>query len=192
MAKSNAHKFGQIIGDLLELALLPSLEKFAKKHRLYLDKQGVRKARKGKKVSWKDISGNSHDLDFVLERHGSEEKIGTPVAFIETAWRRYTKHSRNKAQEIQSAILPLIKTHEGASPFAGVVLAGEFTAGALNQLRSLGFTVLFFPYSTIIRAFQEFGIDAKYDESTEEADFAEKIKSVEHLTDKPHYWTFWE
>jgi len=184
MAKSNAHKFGQIIGDILEFALQPTLEKFAKKHRLFLDKKGLREARKGKKVSWTDSNGNSHDLDFVLERHGTHQKIGTPVAFIETAWRRYTKHSRNKAQEIQSAILPLLKTHEGASPFAGVVLAGEFTDGALNQLRSLGFTVLFFPYSTIIQAFQEFGIDAKYDETTEEADFAEKIKLVEGLTDK--------
>lgn len=184
MAKSNAHKFGQIIGEILESALLPSLKKFAGKHRLFLDKQGARKARKGKKVSWTDTDGNSHDLDFVLERHGTDQKIGIPVAFIETAWRRYTKHSRNKAQEIQSAILPLVKTHEGASPFAGVVLAGEFTEGALNQLRSLGFTVLFFPYSSVVQAFKKFGVDATFGETTEEAEFARKIGAVENLADR--------
>lgn len=85
MAESPAHKFGQIIGDLLELALEPHLQKFARKHKLYLDKKGKRKARSGKKVSWTDTNGNKHDLDFVLERGGTENKIGTPVAFIESA-----------------------------------------------------------------------------------------------------------
>jgi hypothetical protein len=117
MAESLAHKFGQIIGDLLELALVPQLEKFAKKHKLYLDKKGARKGRKGKKVAWTDANNNKHDLDFVLERGGTDNQVGIPVAFIESAWRRYTKHSRNKAQEIQSAILPLAGKYQSSAPF---------------------------------------------------------------------------
>ena len=109
MAESHSHKFGQIIGDLLEIAIQPHLEKFARKNKLFLDKKGIRKARPGKKVTWTDNNGNKHDLDFVIERGGAASKIGIPVAFIESAWRRYTKHSRNKAQEIQSAIIPLIE-----------------------------------------------------------------------------------
>jgi hypothetical protein len=101
MAESLSHKFGQIIGDLLELALEPHLQKFARKHKLYLDKKGERKARSGKKVSWTDAKGNKHDLDYVLERGGTEHKIGIPIAFIESAWRRYTKHSRNKARKFK-------------------------------------------------------------------------------------------
>jgi hypothetical protein len=42
MAESLSHKFGQIIGELLELALEPHLQKFARKHKLYLDKKGER------------------------------------------------------------------------------------------------------------------------------------------------------
>ena len=98
MAESLSHKFGQIIGDLLELAIQPHLEKFARKNKLFLDKKGERKARTGRKVSWTDSKDNKHDLDFVLERNGTVNKTGVPVAFIECAWRRYTKHSRNKAQ----------------------------------------------------------------------------------------------
>ena len=49
-------------------------------------------------VTWKDLYDNSHDLDFVIERDGDDQTLGRPVAFIEVAWRRYTKHSRNKAQ----------------------------------------------------------------------------------------------
>ncbi len=92
MAESLSHKFGQIIGELLELAIEPHLEKFAKKNNLYLDKKGKRNARPGKKVSWTDNRGNKHELDFVLERGGTENRIGVPVAFIEAAWRRCTKH----------------------------------------------------------------------------------------------------
>lgn len=184
MAESLSHKFGQIIGDLLELALEPHLQKFARKHKLYLDKKGVRKARSGKKVTWTDTRENRHDLDFVLERGGTENKIGVPVAFIESAWRRYTKHSRNKAQEIQSAILPLATKYKSSSPFVGVVLAGVFTNGALIQLKSLGFGVLYFPYETVVKAFSKFGIDAAFDEKTAEADFREKIDSWNMLPNK--------
>lgn len=184
MAESLSHKFGQIIGELLELALEPSLQKFARKHKLYLDKKGFRKARSGKKVTWTDLNGNKHDLDFVLERGGTVSKTGVPVAFIESAWRRYTKHSRNKAQEIQSAILPLANTYKMYSPFIGVVLAGEFTEGAINQLHSLGFGVLYFPYDTVVKAFSKFGIDASFDEKTAESAFKAKLKSWEILPDK--------
>ena len=162
MAESLSHKFGQIIGDLLELAIEPHLQKFARKHKLYLDKKGARKARSGKKVCWTDANGNKHDLDFVLERGGTENKIGDPVAFIETAWRRYTKHSRNKAQEIQGAVLPLAIKYRRSSPFVGVVLAGVFTEGALTQLKSLGFGVLYFPYETVVKTFSKFGINAAF------------------------------
>jgi len=182
MAKSPAHKFGQIIGDVIEAAVEPLLEQFANKHSLYVDKRGPRPARSGNKVSWTDLHGNTHDLDFVLERGGSPDKIGTPVAFIEVAWRRYTKHSRNKAQEIQGAILPLLLTHQTAAPFIGVIVAGVFTEGALTQLRSLGFKVLYFPHDTVVEAFRAAGVNAAFDEETPDVEFARKVRSWERLT----------
>ena len=146
MAESPAHRFGQVIGELLESVVLPQLELFCGKQSLYLDHQKKdRPARAGKKVAWKDQFGNTHDLDFVIERDGTDQKIGSPLAFIESAWRRYTKHSRNKAQEIQGAILPLAEKYRWNNPFLGTVLAGVFTEGSLDQLRSLGFNVLHFP-----------------------------------------------
>lgn len=184
MGESLSHKFGQIIGELLELALEPKLQRFSQKHKLYLDKKGKRKARPGKKVSWTDSNGNNHDLDFVLERGGTENKLGTPVAFIESAWRRYTKHSRNKAQEIQSAILPLATKYKNSSPFIGVVLAGVITEGALIQLKSVGFSVLYFHYETVLKAFLKFGINAEFDEKTTEIDFRKKIDSWNALPNK--------
>jgi hypothetical protein len=182
VAQSPAHRFGQIIGDALEVAVEPLLRRFAEEHGLFLDRRGVRVARRGKKLTWVDLYGNSHDLDYVMERGGTEEELGSPVAFIETAWRRYTKHSRNKAQEIQGAVLPLLITHRNAAPFAGAILAGVFTDGALDQLRSQGFSVLYFPYETVIGAFAGMGIDARFDEDTPENEFRSKINAWEGLS----------
>ena len=180
MAESPAHRFGQIIGELLETVVLPQLENFCEKQGLYLDHQKkTRPARTGKKVTWKDQYGNVHDLDFVIERDGTDEKIGRPLAFIETAWRRYTKHSRNKAQEIQGAILPLAEKYRWNNPFLGTVLAGVFTEGSLEQLRSLGFNVLYFPYDTLVAAFQSEKIDIAFDEHTPDRLFQQTTNRIE-------------
>ena len=175
MAISPAHRFGQMIGEVLEVTIEPILSDFAEKYDLYLDKKGPRPVRDGAKATWTDLNGNKHDLDFVLERGGTPEKQGTPVAFIEVAWRRYTKHSRNKAQEIQGAIMPLFETHKNHHPFKGAVLAGEFTDGSLTQLKSLGFCVAYFHYESILKAFSVVGIDASSDENTPDREFAKKF-----------------
>ena len=159
MAGSPAHKFGQDLGNLLEdlvlnFILKPRLLAYVKDKNLYLDSQGTRPARGGAKhVAWKDGFGNSHNLDFVIELGGTTQNIGRPVAFIEAAWRRYTKHSKNKAQEIQGALLPIVQLHH--APFCGVVLAGEFTGPSIDQLESNGFCVLYVPYASVIAAFRE-------------------------------------
>lgn len=187
MAQSFAHKWGQIIGHLIELTLRDLLEEIATKHKLFLDYHRDRAARPGRKVSWKDRYGNTHDLDYVLERGGTENSLGLPVAFIEMAWRRYTKHSKNKAQEIESAITPLCQTYNHLHPFMGIVLAGEFTQGSVNQLRSKGFSVLHIKYKNVIDAFAFADIDASFNEHTPEQVFKDKIKKWAKLSRKDIY-----
>ena len=182
MAESPAHKLGQIIGDEIEAAIRQPLQEIADEYDLYLDYKHARPARGGKKkVSWEDSYGNAHDLDYVLEEGGNEKTLGRPRAFIETAWRRYTKHSRNKAQEIQGAILPLVETYRQCSPFMGAVLAGDFTDGALDQLRSHGFNLAYSPYETIIRAFGKAGVDMSSGEDTSEEKLWRKIRTFNGL-----------
>ncbi|MBD2185451.1 DNA methylase [Planktothrix sp. FACHB-1355] len=175
MAESFSHKLGQIIGNLIQEFIRETLEEVANEQSLYLDYQKKRKARPSKKVSWEDRYGNSHDLDYVLERGGTENTRGLPAAFIETAWRRYTKHSRNKAQEIEGALIPLADTYSHLRPFLGAILAGVFTPGSLNQLQSKGFEILYLQYDSIVQAFASVGIDASFDEKTPEVEFQNKI-----------------
>lgn len=187
MAESPSHKFGQIIGNLLEGIMQPVLREFCDKRGLYLDVQGQRAGvRKGKKVSWTDKYGNSHDLDFVIEKGGSATELGRPVAFIEAAWRRYTKHSRNKAQEVQAAILPIADEYWQDKPFLGAVLAGEFTQGSIGQLDSVGFRVLHFQYESIMSAFESVGINARFNEETPDIEFKNRIAQIEALSDQQH------
>lgn len=183
MANSPSHRFGQIIGDLLEEIMTPQFQSFCDIRGLYLDKKGVRgSARSGKKVAWIDKYGNSHDLDFVIEKGGSESVRGRPLAFIEAAWRRYTKHSRNKAQEIQGAILPIAEKYDWDKPFLGVILAGVFTSGSLNQMRTSGFEVALFPYESIVATFASVGIPAAFDENTPDATFQTTIDRIEAIS----------
>jgi len=184
MAVSFSHKFGQIIGDLLELAIQPHLEKFAKKNKLFLDKKGKRKARTGLKVSWSDGKGNKHDLDFVLERGGTENKIGQPVAFVESAWRRGTRHSKNKVQEIQAAINPIVLHNKSTICFKGAVLGGDFTNSSMSQLLSDGFAVLYFPTELFVKAFKKYNLDILSDDETEEAEFKTRILAWENFQKK--------
>lgn len=164
-------------------AFRPILETVAGELGLYLDGKGERRARGSRRrVAWADAKGNTHELDYVLEAGGSDETIGSPRAFIEIAWRRYTRHSRNKAQEIQGAILPLAERFSDLHPFLGVVLGGVFTDGSLNQLRSHGFAVLYFPYESVVAAFAKAGMDAAFDEDTPDAVLLRKVKAYEKLT----------
>jgi len=185
MAQAPGHRFGQIIGDMLEFAIRRPLMDVAEKRGLYLDWKHARSARNGRKlVKWDDSKGNSHDLDYVLEQGGSEENYGRPKAFIEIAYRRYTKHSRNKAQEIQGAISPLAEKYSDDHPFLGVVLAGVFTEASLTQLRSHHFGVLYFPFEAVVDAFRAVGIDAYFDEETPDTKIIKKIKSYLALSER--------
>ena len=128
MAESLAHRWGQIIGDGFRNVRPQHPRRSCAAARTLPRFQATAQHRGGQgKVTWQDGYGNKHDLDYVLERGGTEETLGVPIAFIESAWRRYTKHSKNKVQEIEAAVMPIALTFSRHQPFCGAVLAGEFT-----------------------------------------------------------------
>lgn len=183
MATSPAHRFGQIIGDLLEIATVEKVRPIVEKHGMYLDYIHPRPARRNnKKIHMEDTLGNYHDLDLVVEEGGSEITLGKPRAFIEVAWRRYTKHSKNKAQEISSAVLACVKRFADDAPFTGTVLAGEFTQNSLDQLASQGFVVVHFPLEAIVDAFAVAGINAYWEESTPDEAIEEQVVKYNTLS----------
>ncbi len=186
MADAAGHKFGQDLGNFLEEVvlkdiLMPKLLEFTQELGYYLDYQKDRPARPGRKVVWADKYGNNHSLDFVIEAGGTDEVVGRPIAFIESAWRRYTKHSKNKAQEIQGAVLPIVEKHQTEAPFVGVVLAGEFTKPSIQQLKSQNFAVIYIPYQVIVTSFRAIGVELEFDESTDDAEFRRASAEIKAL-----------
>jgi hypothetical protein len=162
---SLGHKLGQVVGEFFESYFAESLGELAKAHGLYCDAKGYRPKVRGrrKKVTWLDSDGNPHDLDYVFEYNGSAEVQGQPAAFIELAWRRYTKHSRNKAGEIEGALVHLGNTFRGA--FTGAILGGEWTATSITQLHSHRIPVLHIPFDIIADTFATKKVDLRYAEN---------------------------
>jgi hypothetical protein len=64
-----------------------------------------------------------------------------------------------------------------------VILAGVFTEGALAQLKSLGFTILYFSYDAVVEAFKCVDIEARFDEKTPDVEFARKIRAWQRLSE---------
>ncbi len=52
----------------------------------------------------------------------------------------------------------------------------------MDQLKSVGFGILYFSYESVIEAFASVGIDARSDESTPDADFRKKLKKWKRLS----------
>lgn len=184
MATSPSHQLGEAIGDFFEFSIIQYLNPIISRKGYYLDYRHPRPARGNKReVIGVDYNGNKHKLDIVVEKGGSETKLGTPKAFIEMAWRRYVKHSKNKVQEIAGAILPLIETHAKHMPFYAAVLAGEFTDNSLVQLRSQGFYVLYFNYTEICSQFKTVGLSIHWEENTSDSDLQDIVDSFRALDD---------
>lgn len=179
MAASPSHILGEMIGIFFEDVMKSPIRDLCNKYHVYFDSIGPRKARNTKKITWDDINGSKHDLDYVIERYGTEDKIGDPIAFIELAWRRYTKHSKNKVQEIAGAVLPIAEKYHKFAPFKGAILSGEFTEPSLKQLENQGFHVLYIPFEKVVASFKKFGINIFFDEDTPEEDLAKIIDAWE-------------
>ncbi|EET62304.1 hypothetical protein BRYFOR_05968 [Marvinbryantia formatexigens DSM 14469] len=185
MATSPSHQLGEAIGDFFESAIINYLRPVISRKGYYLDYRHPRPARGNRReVIGTDLNGNKHKLDIVIEKGGSETEAGIPKAFIEMAWRRYVKHSKNKVQEIAGAILPLVEKYAKNMPFYAAVLAGEFTENALSQLRSQGFYVLYFSYSEICSLFESTGLSIHWEENTSESELQNIVDSFRALKEE--------
>ena len=179
---SPGHKLGQMVGNFFEELFADDLMAFCREHGFYCDRRGPRPKVRGtsKKITWTDKYGDKHDLDYVIEKGGSYDKQGVPVAFIELAWRRYTKHSRNKTGELQGSLLPLKETYQTCR-FIGAILAGEYTDGGKNQLTSHDIAVLHIPFEVLAGCFRKQAIELDYPENAKSAYKKSVIRKWQNL-----------
>jgi hypothetical protein len=166
---SAGHKLGQLVGDWFEqYFVLPMLEDVARRLMLYLDHRFQKRTARGDKLIWRDEEGNAVDYDFVLELGGTDEQLGIPVAFLESFWRRGSRHSKDKARDDSGKLLPMRLVHPTAR-FLGIVAGGDFTAPARELIRSRNIDLFFVPKEKIIDAFRAVKLEMDYpDRASEE------------------------
>jgi len=175
-----------MIGVLLQKAFEEPLRALAKELGLYFDTPADRPglgARSGRIVTRTDNQGNDHDLDYVFERGGTPSEMGEPIAFIEAGWRRYTKHSRNKAKEISGALVALRDSYSSVRVL-GAIVGGDFTEGGINELKGSGIEVLYIPFHVIADAFLKEGVNIDYPEKASPEEKSRLLAGLETLDDR--------
>lgn len=168
---SAGHGLGQLIGDWWEKeVILPILEDLAGDLNLYVDNRYKKRSTKcrGGKLYWADGDGNKVDYDFVLEMNGTSEVKGIPVAFVESFWRKGARHSKDKARDDTNKLLPMREAYPTAR-FLAIAACGEFTAPAMDYVKSRGVDLFFVAKESIVSAFDEVGIKIDYPDSMPES-----------------------
>lgn len=61
-------------------------------------------------------------------------------------------------------------------------MAGVFTVGAITQLKSNGFALVYFSCDSVCQAFSKVGIDARFDEDMPDNPIADRVATWEALT----------
>lgn len=183
MAKSPSHKLGQLIGEYFEESIERFLVPLFEDARYYLDYKHPRKARRNKKlVEWKDSKNHPHNLDYVVEKDGSDRELGKLVAIIEIAWRTGGRHSANKVQEIMAAVNPIADRYRGNNVYKAAILSGDFTVPPLQNLESNDFDVIYFDKNSIKSAFKKQGIDILISDDDEDDKTQKQVDAFESLT----------
>ena len=168
MVASSGHKLGQIIGDWWEeYVVLPLISEVGHSLDLFLDHRFIERSCRGKKINWKDSNGNVVDYDYVLEFAGNSDRIGVPVAFFESFWRRGARHSKDKARDDTNKLLPMRSTYPTAR-FLAIAACGEFTKPAIDYVRSHDVHLFHVGKDSIVRAFKKKGLTIDYADSLEE------------------------
>jgi len=174
---SAGHKLGLLIGDWFEqYFVLPLLSAAALKLQLFLDNRFVERAARGDKIIWQDEDGNSVDYDFVLEVNGTKTDKGVPVAFIESFWRRGSRHSKDKARDDSGKLMPMRETYPTAR-FLGIVAAGDFTVPARELVRSRDIDLFYIPKDKIVGAFTKNELIVDYFDNASEQD-KQRVSSI--------------
>ncbi len=167
---SSGHMMGQLIGDWWErYVIFPMLQSIATDLGLFADCRYVNRNCRGERILWSDLDGNSVDYDFVLEIGGSKLVKGTPVAFMESFWRRGARHSKDKARDDTNKLLPMRETYPSAR-FLAIAACGEFTEPARDYVKSRGVALFFIPKSMIVAAFGAAGFNIDYDDGAPESE----------------------
>jgi len=100
----------------------------------------------------KDKSNIEHEIDFVIM-----STKGDPLVLIDSKYIKYTKHAREKANEILMKLTSVREAHPSVNMLIAV-LAGSFTQDALRTLETRGIHVFHIPFDKLAANLRRYGI----------------------------------
>ncbi len=176
---SAGHGLGQLVGKWFEeYFVLPLLTRVANQLQLFLDAPTIERTSRGRKILWQDVYGGFVDYDFVLELGGTLDSRGIPVAFIESFWRRGSRHSRDKIRDDSGKLLPMRDKYPTAR-FLGVIAAGELTLPAKTMLHDRNIDLFYVSKEKVLNAFKVNGLTIDYLDTVSEREKEELLLDFE-------------
>ncbi|MCD6592585.1 hypothetical protein J7L00_00655 [Candidatus Bathyarchaeota archaeon] len=129
---------------------------------------------------WKDKSGIEHEIDFVI---GTKTN---PLILIDSKYIKYTKHAREKVNEIFMKLTSIKESYLSVNMLIAV-LAGSFTNDALKTLETRGVHVFHIPFKRVAMNLRRFGVIIDWpesDTSTPEATWKRLVSMSESEKDE--------
>lgn len=156
---NNASALGEAVGHLIEAEVQNLVKECLADMECYVDIGGVRPGkRRGKKLLLVDDTGNSYQIDTVIE-----DKFGNPVVLIECKYIRYKKHNRDKASWTCVAHYKIRTTYPTVKKSVAV-LVGDWTAPSKKLMRSFGVEVIEIPFKVLSGILNRYGVEFHWEE----------------------------
>jgi hypothetical protein len=148
-----ASALGETIGKLIEDEIERTLKPVCTAKGYYYDRGGPRPGiRSGKKLQMVNHSGNTYQLDAVIE---NPERW--PVVLLESKYLRYKKHNRDKASWTCASHYSLRKTHPTVRKSIAV-LSGNWSKPSKAFMESFGIELYEVPFESMCQVLGEYGI----------------------------------
>lgn len=148
-----ASALGEAIGHLIEAQVQKLVRDAVKDLNCFVDTGGSRPGtRKGKKLLLVNDTGNSYQIDTVVE-----DSLGNPIVLLECKYIRYKKHNRDKASWTCVAHYK-IRTTKPTVKKSIAVLIGDWTAPSKKLMASFGIEIIEIPFKNLSAALLKHGV----------------------------------
>ena len=156
---NSASALGEAIGKIIEDEIEKTLKPVCEKDGYFFDRGGTRpEKRSGLKLSMLNKSGNSYQLDAVIENSD-----GSPIVILESKYLRYKKHNRDKASWTCSAHYSLRKTYPTIRKSIAVI-SGNWSLPSKRFMESFGIELHEIPFNYMCETLADYGLEFNWTE----------------------------
>lgn len=154
-----ASALGEAVGKSVEREIQEIIKAVVAPYGLLVDAGGIRKGKRtGRKLLLVNETGNSYQIDVVVEDQG-----GNPLILVESKYLRYKKHNRDKGSWTCVAHYKLRTTYPTVKKSIAVLM-GNWTESSMKLMKSFGVDILEIPFEIMVSALIKRKINFEWEE----------------------------